>query len=241
MDSKMLAGMLLLVLLWSTRFKYRSNVFECAFYMKQCKQPMIIVTACSITSRGSKISIIQVIYMKPHLLINLYHSYIHLATINLPLEASSVLCDSSGRHCHVSPWNREKRRPNVRPLDGFLYNKKAIWWHQDLGLSYDCYCHVPFQWSIPETAISNSRLVLVYHHSISWCRHWSHSIRLPCGYQFKQLYGCPGCFLNKPKSWCVLFDQDLDYLCLNYLCLRYLRCMMCLWHQPKRSLGGSNY
>ncbi|KAI7878141.1 hypothetical protein K492DRAFT_8420 [Lichtheimia hyalospora FSU 10163] len=75
-----------------------------------------------------------------------------------PLEGVSCILWTYGGHCHAF-LRAMKNDTNFRFMDGFLYKKEAIWWHQDIGSSYGCHCHVPFQCFIRETAISN------------WCHH----------------------------------------------------------------------
>ena len=111
---------------------------------------------------------------------------------------------------------------NIRPLDGFLYNKKRS---GDIEILDHLKTVIA---SYHVNALRNS-----YQQLVSSLKPYQSSLWILI---IKHRYKCRGCFLDKPISWCVPIDQDLDYLCL-----RYLWCMMCLWHQPERSLDGSNY
>ena len=50
----------------------------------------------------------------------------YLAAINLPSMVLHVFCGTYDGHCHGS-LGTLKTTISTMPLDGFLYNKKAIW------------------------------------------------------------------------------------------------------------------
>ena len=163
-----------------------------------------------------KYRIIQAIYMKLCSLIIMYPCKVDdCAVSKLLLEASSVFCGVYGGHC-MYPFGTVKNETNNRPSDGFLNNKKAIGWHQDIGSSYCCDCQASFLCSGKATI--TTRVFYWWFITAIIYRHWIHSNLLPCGYQSSStsMYALDD--LPTSQYLRVPFGQGLDYICAYAIC-----------------------